>query len=114
MAHVAHRVQVDERPDEGDRQDHHRRERIEHEVDAHVQLAGLHPGGHVLGQQTPVLIQGLEVEEELEGDEEGQERGANGDRRDEALGGAVLGLGVEKGQEAVEERAEERQQRHPE
>ncbi|MNK95710.1 hypothetical protein D3C87_1159590 [compost metagenome] len=111
MAHVAHRVEVDQRSDARDHEDHHGRERIQQEGDVDLQGADVDPREDGLGERPLGLGQGPKLEEEDAAYQERGERTGDGECRDESLGRALAFMGEEEGHEPDQRCGEQREER---
>ena len=111
VAHVARRVDVDQRADERDDQDHHRRQRIEPERERDLEVRDLDPGVDVLLERgAERIILPVLVEQRAEHQPQRQPAGGNHRRDRDRLDRAARQLAAE-GQ--VDRRADQRQQRDP-
>jgi hypothetical protein len=105
LVHVRGRIDVDERPNPGDDQDHHRRQRIEAEGRVDHEVAGRDPG-----EQRLLDLAGARVHPDQAHDLESRD-----DKRAEHHGAgetARHALGQPASEERVDQEAEEREERY--
>ncbi len=108
VAHVAHRVDVDQKPDPGDDEEHHRRQRVEEEGEVDLELARRPGVEHPLDR----LVGGAqELPDAVEGEEEREPRRSQADQGHERLGRAKAPAhaGQDRGAGEGEERDEPEQ-----
>ena len=99
VRHVADGVDVDQRADAGDHQQHHGGEPVHRQIAADVQGAALDPGEVVLGVGR---VQVAQAEQRLQDPGEREDHAADGDRVDHALGEPAA-------EQAVDQKAGQRQ-----
>ncbi|OPZ01814.1 MAG: hypothetical protein BWZ09_02641 [Alphaproteobacteria bacterium ADurb.BinA305] len=109
LVHVGGRVQVDQRADPGDHQDHHHRERVEAQAQRHVEVAGGDPGVERLVDHPRVLGQPQQRARGGQGPREGQEHRPDGDAARGGLRQPPADPGVHQ---EPRERKERNQQQH--
>lgn len=108
VLHVAHRVQVDERPDTGDQQQEERGQRVVEQVHADVHVAGLEPGPQVLAHLPVALIAAQQREEQHQAEQEGD----GGGEESEPVAPAIHRATGERPADEEHQRPERRQRDH--